>query len=197
VLHALRVKGFAAAATVAEVAAVHEPVAEEHLRSLLAAEHAVFRAARGLWQLSPAGKEHHREALADDVAAAGARVDGLRQAYEPFLELNVAFKDLCGQWQLRDGEPNDHSDAEHDARAIAALVSLDGTAQPVVAEFASALARYEPYAGRLASSSMRVQAGEQSQFTGVMCGSYHDVWMELHEDLILTLGVDRTAEGSF
>ena len=27
-----------------------------------------------------------------------------------------------------------------------------------------------------------------------MCGSYHDVWMELHEDLILTLGVDR-AEG--
>ena len=34
-------------------------------------------------------------------------------------------------------------------------------------------------------------------FTGVMCGSYHDVWMELHEDLILTLGVDRAKEGSF
>jgi len=30
-----------------------------------------------------------------------------------------------------------------------------------------------------------------------MCGSYHDVWMELHEDLILTLGIDRAAEGSF
>ena len=26
---------------------------------------------------------------------------------------------------------------------------------------------------------------------GVMCGSYHDVWMELHEDLILTQGIDR------
>ena len=25
-------------------------------------------------------------------------------------------------------------------------------------------------------------------FTGVMCGSYHDVWMELHEDLILIPG---------
>ena len=28
-------------------------------------------------------------------------------------------------------------------------------------------------------------------FTGVMCGSYHDAWMELHEDLILTQGIDR------
>ena len=30
-----------------------------------------------------------------------------------------------------------------------------------------------------------------------MCNSYHDVWMELHEDLILTLGIDRAKEGSF
>jgi len=39
--------------------------------------------------------------------------------------------------------------------------------------------------------------GETNMFTGVMCGSYHDAWMELHEDLILTQGIDRTAEGSF
>jgi hypothetical protein len=39
--------------------------------------------------------------------------------------------------------------------------------------------------------------GERNLFTGVMCGSYHDVWMELHEDLILTLRIDRTSEGSF
>ena len=35
------------------------------------------------------------------------------------------------------------------------------------------------------------------RLTGVMCGSYHDVWMELHEDLILTQGIDRVSEGSF
>ena len=40
-------------------------------------------------------------------------------------------------------------------------------------------------------------AGDHQLFTGVMCGSYHDVWMELHEDLILTLGIDRAEEGSF
>ena len=42
-----------------------------------------------------------------------------------------------------------------------------------------------------------MQAGDHHLFTGVMCGSYHDVWMELHEDLILTLGIDRAKEGSF
>jgi hypothetical protein len=39
--------------------------------------------------------------------------------------------------------------------------------------------------------------GANNMFTGVMCGSFHDVWMELHEDLILTQGIDRAAEGSF
>ena len=29
-----------------------------------------------------------------------------------------------------------------------------------------------------------------------MCGSDHDVWMELHEDLILTQGIGRAEEGS-
>jgi len=34
-------------------------------------------------------------------------------------------------------------------------------------------------------------------FTGVMCGSFHDIWMELHEDLMLLQGIDRAEEGSF
>ena len=56
------------------------------------------------------------------------------------------------------------------------------------------LGRYGP---RLAVTAERVAGGDHHLFTGVMCGSYHDVWMELHEDLILTLGIDRAAEGSF
>ncbi len=50
---------------------------------------------------------------------------------------------------------------------------------------------------RLTGSRKALEAGDQRMFTGVMCGSYHDVWMELHEDLILSQGIDRVAEGSF
>ena len=34
-------------------------------------------------------------------------------------------------------------------------------------------------------------------FTGVIKNSYHDIWMELHEDLLSILGIDRAVEGSF
>ena len=57
--------------------------------------------------------------------------------------------------------------------------------------------RFSGYAPRLAETCRKVIDGETKMFTGVMCGSYHDVWMELHEDLILTQGIDRAQEGSF
>jgi len=31
----------------------------------------------------------------------------------------------------------------------------------------------------------------------VMCESFHDIWMELHEDLIVLQAIDRVHEGSF
>jgi hypothetical protein len=53
------------------------------------------------------------------------------------------------------------------------------------------------YIDRLDRAVGEVVAGEQKKFTGVMCGSFHDIWMELHEDLIVLQRIDRVAEGSF
>jgi hypothetical protein len=61
----------------------------------------------------------------------------------------------------------------------------------------ASLDRMSAYAPRLDAAVSRLQSGQSNMFTGVMCNSYHDIWMELHEDLILTQGIDRSAEGSF
>ena len=98
---------------------------------------------------------------------------------------------------FRSGQPNDHSDAGYDKGVIDRLVAMKNESVPVVAAMGQVLGRLAPYVPRLESTSKRVVAGEHNMFTGVMCGSYHDVWMELHEDLILTQGIDRAAEGSF
>ncbi|MFM7093709.1 MAG: MarR family transcriptional regulator, partial [Actinomycetota bacterium] len=90
-----------------------------------------------------------------------------------------------------------HSDATYDKAIIERLVAMKDESVPVVSAMADVLGRLAPYVPRLESTAKRVVAGEQNMFTGVMCGSYHDVWMELHEDLILTQGIDRAAEGSF
>ena len=105
--------------------------------------------------------------------------------------MNERFKALCGDWQLRNGDPNDHADSSYDGEVIARLGKLDAETQPVVVALGAALPRLQPYAPRLEAVCQRVAGGETNMFTGVMCGSYHDVWMELHEDLILTQGIDR------
>ncbi|MEY4173094.1 MAG: hypothetical protein RI900_259 [Actinomycetota bacterium] len=194
--HALRIKGFAKADTIAEVADLPQSVVDQHLQDLQGREWAQYREARELWQLTAVGREEHRIALAEDVAGTHVATE-LHATYQDFLVLNERFKALCGDWQLRDGQPNDHSDAAYDQGVVDRLVALDREAGPVVAAMGEVLPRLAPYGTRLAATRERVVAGETKMFTGVMCGSYHDVWMELHEDLILTQGIDRAAEGSF
>ncbi len=192
-LHALRIKGFAKVEVIAEIADVSVDDAHAHLVKLQVAELSTFREARSLWQLTPAGKELHARQLGDDVAG----VQGLDGPYEQFLALNDELKELCGRWQLRDGAPNDHTDQRYDAAVIADLDALHDRAVPVVRALGLALARLSPYERRLGEACQRFRGGETNMFTGVMCSSYHDVWMELHEDLILSQGIDRAAEGSF
>ncbi|CAB4875344.1 unannotated protein [freshwater metagenome] len=193
--HALRIKGFAKTEVVAEVAGHPVETAEQHLQELVEKGHAQFREARSLWQLTPDGRSAHAEALAIDTAH--LHPESLTHIYDPFLALNSRFKELCGDWQLRNGVPNDHTDVAYDAAVVARLVALNAEAQPLVVAIGHEFERFADYSRRLAETCQRVVGGETTMFTGVMCGSYHDVWMELHEDLILTQGIDRAQEGSF
>lgn len=195
-LHALRIKGFATTDTIAEVAAVDSQQVNDQLVEWEAAGWVRFREGRNLWQLTDAGRAEHARLLALDNQHSGALVE-LKRVYPEFLVINDEFKQLCTDWQVRAGDVNDHADPAYDTGVIERLRSLHAQVLPVLATAYQALARLEPYHGRLESTLDRLCAGDTSMFTGVMCGSYHDVWMELHEDLILTQGIDRSTEGSF
>jgi hypothetical protein len=195
-LHALRIKGFAKTGVLAELTALAEQQVEEHLAALAAAGHALYREPRQLWQLTPDGKAVHADELRADMEACGGAAQ-LAERYHDFLRRNDQFKQLCGDWQLRDGVPNDHADAGYDRDVVARLTALHAETLPIVAGIGERIVRMQPYAPRLDDVCRRVEGGETNMFTGVMCGSYHDVWMELHEDLILSQGIDRAAEGSF
>ena len=120
---------------IAEVADLPLELVEHHLAALREREWAQLREARMLWQLTPAGRDEHWRALEADLAMLGSGVmDDLKPLYEQFVVINEEFKGLCGDWQLRDGAPNDHSDQSYDAAVIERLVSLDGRARPVVTE---------------------------------------------------------------
>ena len=179
----------------AEMIELDVAAVESHLRSMSDNEWAMFREARSLWQLTPQGRQAHLDALAADVR--DLDLAALAPHYASFLALNDEFKQLCGDWQLRDGEVNDHSDPVYDCAVIGRLVDLHAESQPILGRMTDVVPRLRTYSPRLSATCSKVRDGVHQMFTGVMCGSFHDVWMELHEDLILTQGIDRAAEGSF
>jgi hypothetical protein len=198
VLHGLQLKGHAPAPALAE--AIERPLADvaRQLRSL-AGEGLVAERTGALtgWGLTAAGRAAAARLVADEVDAVGARPTVAR-SYRRFRSLNAGVLDACSRWQVRTiagrNVLNDHRDADYDARVVTDLAGLQQRAEPLLDDLAGALDRYRPYGSRLRHAVDRVEAGDGRWFTKPVMPSYHTVWFELHEDLLSTLGLDRSAE---
>lgn len=194
VLHTLRCIGFAALPRVAETTALSESDAESELIDLAVAG-LVTRVPGefGGWGLTDAGRAADAERIAAELDAAQARA-AVTSAFNDFGGLNVELLDLCTAWQMRtvDGvsTPNDHSDAEYDARVLEQFTEFDQRADAVCTELAAALPRFARYRTRLTDALTRAKAGSLDYLTDNL-DSYHTVWFQLHEDLLSTLGIPR------
>jgi hypothetical protein len=199
VLHGLRLKGFADAGAIAEAGGLSEADTKPLLDELVTESLATYREGRlSGFTLTPAGREQHARLLTAELDATGAR-DGVHDAYTRFLGINGDLLSICTAWQLRDvgGESviNDHADAAHDAAVIDQLADLHAKVTPICADLGAALRRFAAYGERLGGALAKVRAGDVDWFTKPMIASYHTVWFELHEDLLATLGIERSSEG--
>jgi hypothetical protein len=201
VLHALRVAGFAPAAHLSEVTGHDHPTVERLLRELEARSLAAERSGRlAGWLLTDDGKAEHAVLVAAELERSGAR-PVVEAGYGRFLKLNEDFKALCTSWQLRPAGsghvPNDHADATYDEHVILRVQKFHGHVEAVCDQLGQGLERYGRYQPRFAGALDRLCQGDQTALTRPLSGSYHDVWMELHQDLLVTLGRERTeADGT-
>jgi hypothetical protein len=152
----------------------------------------------GGWSMTEAGRRADLAWVTEELAASGRRGDA-EHAYQAFLRLNPLVLDLCRDWQMQivAGAPvlNDHTDPDYDAGVIDRLMRLDDEAQAVLEPLAGALPRFGMYKSRLAEALGRVVAGDTAYLTdGVE--SYHAVWFQLLEDLLVTLGLTRDGDVS-
>lgn len=194
VLHALRCIGFTTPPTVAAATGLAESQVESTLSDLTAAGLVThLEGAFGGWGLTEVGRAADAERIAADLDAASARPTAAA-GYEAFLVLNAELLDLCTAWQLTnvDGAVriNDHTDHAYDSRVLERLADLHGRATIVLAPLATALPRFGRYPIRLAEALARAQAGAQ-EYVADSTASYHTVWFQLHEDLLVTLGLPR------
>jgi hypothetical protein len=112
--------------------------------------------------------------------------------YASFGPLNREVLQLCTDWQVRPGGAlNDHGDAAYDWSVIDRLTAVDERAGPLLRRLGSSVPYFAPYRERLRAARRRVVDGEHDWFTSPRLDSYHTVWMELHEDLLATLGLER------
>jgi hypothetical protein len=184
-LHALRVKGAASAADleaasgVAGAAARVEPLVAKGL---------VSRAGEGkdaFLGLTEAGRERDAELVAAEVpdavrAAVGSEYDAR------FLPVNAEFKALCASWQS-EGESFE---------LLEELLAVHERVDGFLAAAAAPVPRLGRYRERLAAALDRVQDGDGDALVGAVGPSYHNIWFELHEDLIASLGRSRAEEES-
>ena len=189
VLQAVRLKG---RVTPADLAATVDTDPASVAATITELTEAGFLVEGKALKLSPEGRQRLNSLLA--VELSGVDNDAIDNAYNDFRDVNAEFKALVADWQLKNGAPNTHEDADYDAEVLARLASVHERVTPIVAAAATQLPRLGSYSGKLAAALKKVQAGDSIWFTRPLIDSYHTVWFELHEELILAAGLTREGE---
>ncbi len=109
------------------------------------------------------------------------------------------MKETVTAWQMRevDGAQtfNDHSDAAYDARRPGRpRRPSTPTPPPGCAPLVAGLPRLAAYRERLERAAAAARGGDNRYVASPRVDSYHGVWFELHEDLILLAGRNRADE---
>jgi len=175
-VHELRLRG------------VMEPGDTHSFEAIVRSGYAVQKSTRLV--MTPEGRAAHAQWAR--CAPASEAETSVQRAFDRFLALNDELLRLCSDWQTkRGGATNDHRDAAYDWSVIERLVALDERAGAVARHAGTALERLSPYRARLRDARRRVEEGEHEWFTSPRIDSYHTVWMQWHEDLLLALGRER------
>ena len=148
---------------------------------------------RAGYKVAETGRSRVDELYARERREAAAVVEGV---YEAFLPINDDLKQIVTDWQCRivDGELilNDHQDREHDDAVIARLRATDAEVTDALAPLSAVLPRFDSYTRRLRRALAGIDAGDHSMVAAPIKDSYHTVWFELHEELLVLTGRPRT-----
>lgn len=194
VLRALVVKGYATPEGAA-TALLATPEEMSDLLDRLVAD-GLAEMAAGSFRLTADGKDVGKEKIAADAERWGA--DNAAAALDAFLALDCRMKETVTAWQMRevDGAQafNDHTDAVYDAKVMADLAALHADASAWLRPLVAGLPRLAAYHERLERAAAAATGGDNRYVASPRVDSYHGVWFELHEDLILLAGRNRADE---
>ncbi|GAC1508858.1 MAG: hypothetical protein NVS1B3_10420 [Candidatus Dormibacteraceae bacterium] len=149
-------------------------------------------------RLSQDGKAKGQSLIAADQLQWGT--DKAQAALDGFHNLDLRVKEAVTAWQLRtvDGAQsfNDHADAAYDAGVLDQLAALYHDTRVWLESLSEAPANLRLYLARLERALGLARKGDQRFIASPRVDSYHGVWFELHEELILLAGRSRADEAA-
>jgi hypothetical protein len=116
-----------------------------------------------------------------------------RAAYDRFLPIDLKLKQLTSEWQLHSGQARPGTPYDPSTwNLVDRLKALDERAGPMVRRLGAVAPRWSGYRRRLSTALAKLEGGEREWWSGLRCDSYHLVWWQLHEDLLVALGIPRS-----
>jgi hypothetical protein len=146
------------------------------LRGLLVEGHAGYA-------LTAKGSTRHEELLREFYR--GRDLAGVETQYTVFAKANPLVEDACVTWQLSPRDSNAARAAHH------ALADLLDSVRPALKAMGEAVTHLDCYPDRLDDALRAVDSGDTRCLTSPLVDSFHQVWSELHQDLLITLGRER------
>jgi pyruvate,orthophosphate dikinase len=153
--------------------------------------------AGNMFRLTREGKLKGRQLLAADGGRWGSET--ATAALDAFHGLDTRMKETITSWQLREiaGEQvlNDHSDERYDARVLGRLTELHQDTKAWVSSLRAAPTSIRLYLDRLTRALQSARLDPRFVASPTV-DSYHTVWFEFHEALILLAGRKRADEAA-
>ncbi len=143
-------------------------------------------------RISPSGRARLETLLTEERN--GIDPAAMTAAYNDFRAVNGDFKSLVTDWQVKggpQGHPNTHDDADYDAAVLARLDGVHARVLPIITAAASQLPRLGAYSTKLVVALDKIKGGDTAWLARPLVDSYHTVWFELHEELIVAAGLTR------
>lgn len=182
VLRALATAGIADSETVAADVAADLGTVDETLDRLAEADRVEVDA--GFWYLTDDGEDRLTTLFQERFSA--EEREQLSGALEDFERLDDRLKSLASEWQSLDPE------AEDAAEVVESLADLHADLEDWLDGLDAELQEtYAAYVTSLGAALDALRDGEIAYFTGTEVDSYHEIWFDLHDDLLRTLGKDR------
>jgi hypothetical protein len=169
-------------------------LSEDEVKSVLKKlEKAKLVASKDGWEVTKKGQTEAKSYRSQKYKKNKAAIS--KMYTDEFLKLDKVLKTIITDWQLKTigGKmvPNDHKDQAYDRAVMDRLYSFHENEAKKLYKRLEEMIPHLNYSGMFDVAIAKVKSGDYTYLSRPDIDSYHNVWFELHEDILRSADIER------